>query len=693
MNYFISLRSFGVFFLLVCLTPKGFAAPTNDRLANATPIDTLPFTQQQNTAGASNETSEVLPMCLNDRRASVWYQYTATSDQTMLFNTFGSDYDTVLSVWTGDSHPLTALACNDDSNNLKQSQVQVELQTGTTYYINISGYQGETGALILTALEVNPLENDNLADALPVTLDSNASYTYTQMTQEATNQDNESISICNTKSRGSVWFKYTASTDQTIVIDTMGSDYNTSLSVWAGTSHPLEDEVICNDDNSGPQSLLRVALTASETYFINISSVKTSGAGSLLEDSGLLVLNISIPPRNDYLDTAISITEALPYTNTQTTGGATIEIDESSPSCDPVASASVWYLFNPSMDYDNVSFSTFGSSYDTVLSIWEGTGYPLTELACNDNATVVNVEQSNASQVTIPLKADTNYFVDVSGVNNSSGQLNLLVEQGTVDFSIGSQPKDTSIYKCQTAELLIGLRNADGEQIEITDNPIGNQWETNIALPFTYQWYQDEFSNVTIPVDEIENNPVFITPPLEETTDFGVRIINPTGSLESEMVTVTVEENIDNNGAGVGASGDFVSTDAHFMGAVTTLEDNKSVVSFNQSETVAINFMVKIDAAHIEEIADILMVGVYTPMNGTTSFYMREGDMWTFWAGDVVSLAAAEEEIELSECQTVSIFEGRLAGLPGNFKVHTGYRLSDGEIIFNGEPVDFTVEP
>ena len=39
--------------------------------------------------------------------------------QTLTIDTFGSDYDTVLAVWTGSRGSLTNVACNDDSSGLQ----------------------------------------------------------------------------------------------------------------------------------------------------------------------------------------------------------------------------------------------------------------------------------------------------------------------------------------------------------------------------------------------------------------------------------------------------------------------------------------------------------------------------------------------------------------------------------------------
>jgi len=48
-------------------------------------------------------------------------------------DTFGSNYDTVLSAWTGTQGALNLVACNDDFGGA-QSKITFAATAGTTYY-------------------------------------------------------------------------------------------------------------------------------------------------------------------------------------------------------------------------------------------------------------------------------------------------------------------------------------------------------------------------------------------------------------------------------------------------------------------------------------------------------------------------------------------------------------------------------
>jgi hypothetical protein len=406
--------------------------------------------------------------------------------------------------------------------------------------------------------------------------------------------------------------------------------------------------------------------------------------GSLLPQTGLLVFNMTSPPSNDNVANAIQIDEPLPYLNTQNTGGATLENGELSPSCSPEASASVWYLYTPSIDYDNLIFSTVGSSYDTVLSLWQGTDHhPFTEVACNNDVTLQTeqvTQLGSASQVSLPVTENETLYIDVNSASGDTGNLILRVEEGKRDFAITEYPDNTAITSCQKTNLNVGTSAIDSVR--------------EVTQPLFYQWYQGESGDESRLVAELEDEPVFTTPLLTETTHYWVRISNPTGTIDSDTITVTVKQNETANGAGINAAGNPVSTDANFFGLVTTsAEEVENVAFVNRTDTVLINYAVAVDVNHIDQSADIIIVGRYTTVDGQTKYFMRNGNVWELWEEDITELVAAEEKLRLPKCIEVPVFEDRLENMPGIFTVYVGYRpTSTGDILFSGEPISFTVK-
>ena len=65
----------------------------------------------------------------------------------MTIDTAGSNFDTVLAVYTWDGIIFTEVACSDDyppgEFRTLQSQVTFDAAAGTTYYIQAGGFDGE----------------------------------------------------------------------------------------------------------------------------------------------------------------------------------------------------------------------------------------------------------------------------------------------------------------------------------------------------------------------------------------------------------------------------------------------------------------------------------------------------------------------------------------------------------------------
>jgi len=150
-------------------TPASAADPApNDDISSATIIDTLPYS---NTIDISNATSDqatdpVLTCTqLNGNTFSsilyftVWYSFTPEADGTLVVDTFGSNYDTVLGVWTGDQSSLILYRCNDDYSvaHVGESRLEISVTTGTTYYIEVANYSStNVGTLTLNMAFAEP---------------------------------------------------------------------------------------------------------------------------------------------------------------------------------------------------------------------------------------------------------------------------------------------------------------------------------------------------------------------------------------------------------------------------------------------------------------------------------------------------------------------------------------------------------
>lgn len=638
--------------LLFALSQSAWAAaPVNDSLVAAIDFSgKIPYTTQQSTLSATTEAGELMSKCSSNNTASVWYKFAPSADQNVLLDTMGSDYDTTLSVWTGTTQPLTELACNDDSQG-KQSQLAYTFKAGTSYYIGITGYTGETGKLILNAKAITALTNDNLSNAITI---PSANYSNIQVTTGASIEPNEMIADCALTTVGnSVWYKYTPANNQTAVFSSFGSDYNTLLSVWTGTQHPLT-QVACNDDTNGTQSQIVTPLTAGTTYFINVAGVAVAGASA---ESGNLIFKVSTPPVNDDLANASTVT-SLPFTGNMNTAGASNESTELSPSC-AMGSNSVWYKYTATAN-QNVSFATLKSDYDTVISVWTDSK----EIACNDDA-ITSDDQEKASQVAVPVTSGTTYYIGITGNYGASGKLAFRAETVVNSIKITQQPTAATVNYNQPATLAVSISSTDGKAT-------------------AFQWYEGNAGDISIPVGA--NSNYFTTPNLTRNARYWVRITNGSGNVDSEAVLINVKA--PNNAKGIDLQGKTVNTTASFGLEVTTPKASGNNVKADQADTISVDANITADTVHVGKTADILMVGIYNNIA-----FMRDGDNWTPWDGGIASIAVAKKAVALtSAALPVNIFKGSFKGLPGNFQVYVGYRV-DNQVIFNGsEPISFLIQ-
>lgn len=140
---------------LLALTAGTSTVGGNDFFANATTIATLPFQATQATAGATLEPGEPTSpaSCIlggtGSKGSTVWYRFSPTVSGQYTVDTLGSNFDTVVVVYTGGAvNALTLVGCNDDSSSL-QSLLTFTGNVGTTYRIQAGGYGGFTGQLSL----------------------------------------------------------------------------------------------------------------------------------------------------------------------------------------------------------------------------------------------------------------------------------------------------------------------------------------------------------------------------------------------------------------------------------------------------------------------------------------------------------------------------------------------------------------
>lgn len=220
--------------------------PANDAFANAVTISSLPFSVDLATHNATKQAGEPIPNCSPAIGRTVWYRFTPAADGFFEFSTIGSNFDTALAIYTGTFAGLAQIACNDDIilGQNPRSRIRINLLGGTTYHIQVGGYNGESGNLRFIAGENIINGNDDIANAVAV---GSLPFNYEQDTTEATSDPGDPIPSCNAEAEQSVWFYFNPGVSETLRFETSGSNFDTVLTIYTGTPGNLQ-EVACHDD-------------------------------------------------------------------------------------------------------------------------------------------------------------------------------------------------------------------------------------------------------------------------------------------------------------------------------------------------------------------------------------------------------------------------------------------------------------
>lgn len=124
--------------LPVLSAPAAVAAPSNDDLAQAQGISSVPFSVQTSTAGATTEIGEPSGYAADcpSKGATVWFAFAPRSDTPVLADVSGSNFDAALSIYIREaSGGLRQVSCTDQGADFLA-------RAGLTYYFQAGGDRG-----------------------------------------------------------------------------------------------------------------------------------------------------------------------------------------------------------------------------------------------------------------------------------------------------------------------------------------------------------------------------------------------------------------------------------------------------------------------------------------------------------------------------------------------------------------------
>lgn len=395
----------------------------------------LPFDGTQDTRGATLEPGEGAPCA--SISSSLWYKLQAETNGRIEIDTIGSDYDTVLAVYTydpnGDFIPsppgsnLLALDCNDNASGA-QSRVRFDITQYSEYFVQV-GAVGAPGTMRIHAQcsPACPPRNDNRESAEYIDVSVyQPVYASRTDTTAATMQPGEPRSCGNTGA--TVWYQVYTQSAHPFIIDTAGSDFGTVIAVYEEGGFEIPSppdgfrQLACADGGVSGRARLRFDGQQYRSYWIQVGG--HDGA------TGDLRLSVSCdgpcPPFNDSFQSWYG---GLPYQEElPSTAGATVEEAERTDCGD--MGHTVWYAVYAEGP-TTIEIDTEGSGFDTAIAVYEDPQY----LGGIQNLERISCERGGAGQrasVRIPVEGQRQYFVQVGGRNGASG---LLAVKGDCDPS------------------------------------------------------------------------------------------------------------------------------------------------------------------------------------------------------------------------------------------------------------------
>ena len=334
---------------------------------------------------------------------SLWYRWTAPAAGETTFDTFGSNFDTLLAIYIGtDVAALTEVTSNDDAVGTGgvNSQVTFTAILGTTYLIAVDGYRGASGNFVLNGSGATTgLPSISIQALVPTTQEGAAAFGILQLTRSAGSAE---LTV-NVLVGGSA---------------TSGADYS---AVSSTVIFPSGFSVV----NVPIQPVDDADLESAETVQLTLAP----GAGYLVGTPSVATVTITdndSTSNNDPFAGAFVLTgESFSTTGANPT--ATKETGEPNHAGN-AGGKSVWWSWTAPVSA-TVTIGTTGSGFDTVLGVYTGNAVDaLTPIASNDDG-----GPGLTSQVTFAAVAGTTYRLAVDGFSVSSGN----VASGSIVLATG----------------------------------------------------------------------------------------------------------------------------------------------------------------------------------------------------------------------------------------------------------------
>jgi hypothetical protein len=261
--------------------------PPNDAFHGAQELRGVRDSAHGTTLGAWYEPGEPL------QRPTTWYRWQAPTSGWTELATEGSETDTEIGAFTGDSvSRLTLVAYNADWAPYRRwSRTWIDATAGQVYWIAVATEVGFTGPTKLT-LRHSP-RNDNASN--PTRLEGRTA-SATGSNLGATREVREPRHA-GQDGGASVWYSWTAPEDGPVRVSTAGSDFDTLLGVYTGRTWAEFVTMASGDDEDGRAAVGSFEARAGVVYRIAVDG-RDAGSGPAQGDVRLTI-EPAAPPADE----------------------------------------------------------------------------------------------------------------------------------------------------------------------------------------------------------------------------------------------------------------------------------------------------------------------------------------------------------------------------------------------------------
>ncbi|HVU24983.1 MAG TPA: S8 family serine peptidase [Opitutus sp.] len=246
--------------------------PFNDDFADRPRLNHSNLSIRSSNTGATAESGEPAHAG-SAAHSSLWWEWTAPASGSVSIDTTGSDYDTVLSIYTGSSlATLHEVASNDDSDGVA-SRITFDAVSGTTYEIAVDGKAGGNGLTLLT-LGTTPANDPFATPEILTGMSARADGTNAQCTRETGEPK-----INNYTGGTSLWYRWTAPVSGRFQVAVTTADFDPLLAVYTGTALASLTAVATADGTAASGVICSFDAIAGTTYAITVDAKSKTTLG------------------------------------------------------------------------------------------------------------------------------------------------------------------------------------------------------------------------------------------------------------------------------------------------------------------------------------------------------------------------------------------------------------------------------